>query len=491
MAQLGDSCREHLTRILNTVVTMQMIIMSRRKVVYGGERSLIQAIVSLLLCTLLTTAQGQLASVAQDSLLVSIGERELCGTYIVQQGDSTVSIAQKVGVTYEDLLAALQQCIDYKEGEFLQTGQIVCLPPYSPACESVRSVDNNPKCKSYTVQIGDTLARISTSLNLNTNDLLYLNNLNISDPVSPGQVLKLPPWGSSCPGGNSNSSADGSATVSQCQLYTVGPGETWTSIANKFQVSEDSIKSSNIDVSKEEPGVGYRLKIPIGEKGCDKIDIGRDCKMYISNGGETMEAVAKQTSLAVLQLLEINSRYKSPADVTEPGAQIKLPPWSSACGSNFTVINRPEYVYSYCFIQCTRNYAPLTFMFTYICRTSDSSETVKIPIVNETAMPPDMTGVAPFEAQPPVIDISPMENTQKPSATSTTNPSAEVTGEPSLAPETEIGKFIFDIFLGQMTQECFLQKQDNFIAVVANAANVSTENLVVRFGTFVSLEFKS
>jgi len=107
-----------------------------------------------------------------------------------------MSVSQAQGVNYEDMVSALQECIGFQEGDFLQVGQAICLPPYTPACKFVQSVSGNTACKEYNVQIGDTLQSIASTFGIYSQYLEELNKDTITpgQPLSAGTQLRLPPW---------------------------------------------------------------------------------------------------------------------------------------------------------------------------------------------------------------------------------------------------------------------------------------------------------
>jgi len=202
-----------------------------------------------------------------------------CETYTVASGDSALSIAQKFQVDYEVLVAALQDCIGYVDGTVLQIGQRACIPPYSPSCKFVSTAGDDGTCKYYTVQYGDTLANVASSFSTDLADLAKLNGLNLNTTVVPQMKLALPPWDKNCP---------------------------------------DDILPK---VTSPPPDSS-------------------ECKIYISNGGESLDSIAGKYSVTLEGLLQVNSNYTTDKK-TEPGDQIKLPPWSDTCRDNATVVNRP------------------------------------------------------------------------------------------------------------------------------------------------------
>ena len=206
--------------------------------------------------------------------------KTFCETYTVASGDSALSIAQKFQIDYEVLVAALQDCIGYVDGTVLQIGQRACIPPYSPSCKFVAATGDDGKCKYYTVQYGDTLANIASSFRTDLAELATLNGLNLNTTVIPLMKLALPPWDKNCP---------------------------------------DDILP--------------KITTPPSDSS--------ECSIYISNGGETLDSIAAKYSVALDALLQVNSQYSDTGEKTEPGDQIKLPPWSDTCADNATVVNRP------------------------------------------------------------------------------------------------------------------------------------------------------
>lgn len=201
-----------------------------------------------------------------------------CETYTVSPGDSALSISQKFGLDYESFVSDLTECIGYVEGNVLQIGQKVCLPPYSPGCKFVSTAGEDGGCKYYTVQYGDTLAMIAGSFNMEVADFAALNGFNLTNTVKPMMKLALPPWDESCPK----------------------------------------------DI----------LSKPVQESQAS------GCQVYISSGGESIRDIASKSSTKESDLLYYNPEYQNGQQI-EPGAQIKLNLWGENCKDNVMVVNRP------------------------------------------------------------------------------------------------------------------------------------------------------
>ncbi len=77
----------------------------------------------------------------------------------------------------------------------MQTGDTICLPGSELAgCPNVASFNNNPKCKYYSLQPGESIATIAVGLNLYQPDIEAANPDIIQRKLQVGDLIKLPPW---------------------------------------------------------------------------------------------------------------------------------------------------------------------------------------------------------------------------------------------------------------------------------------------------------
>ena len=101
-------------------------------------------------------------------------------SYIVKSGDTLFNISQKYNIKW-DLMA---QVNGLSEPYVLHIGQTIKIPQATTS-----AVPN----KIYTVANGETLAMIAQKFNVTPDDIIAVNpNLQKSDLVTPGQVIKLP-----------------------------------------------------------------------------------------------------------------------------------------------------------------------------------------------------------------------------------------------------------------------------------------------------------
>ncbi|NLM40639.1 MAG: LysM peptidoglycan-binding domain-containing protein [Firmicutes bacterium] len=146
--------------------------------------------------------------------------------YTVQPGDSMFLIARRFGVSLDALIAANPQI---QNPALIFPGQIVCVPtspaPPPPVCP--------PGTFRYTVRPGDSMFLIAQRFGVSLNALIAANP-QISNPslIFPGQVICVPSAPpTTCPPGTFR--------------YTVQPGDTMFTIAQRFGVSLNALIAAN------------------------------------------------------------------------------------------------------------------------------------------------------------------------------------------------------------------------------------------------------
>ncbi len=158
-------------------------------------------------------------------------------TYVVQAGDSLWAIANRYGITVDELKSA-----NNLSSNLLSVGQVLIIPtgenPVVPPEETT----------TYTVVRGDSLWSIAKQFGLTVDELKRANNLT-SNTLSVGQVLVIP--------------VSGTVEVpSSPTVYTVQSGDSLWSIANRFGTTVDALKSLN-NLSSNLLQIGQQLLIPV------------------------------------------------------------------------------------------------------------------------------------------------------------------------------------------------------------------------------------
>ncbi len=197
--------------------------------------------------------------------------------YIVKNGDTLGEIAEKYGLSSDDL-----KTVNGLKNTKLQIGQKLLIPSSNPepvkisdsqeqpaadpgngkADKAQNSPENIPaETFEYTVRKGDTLGHIAERHNSSSKDLKEANGLK-NDKLRIGQVLIIP--GNAQP----RTHVVAYATITpdapepaNAGVYTVVKGDTPGGIAHKLGVgADDLIKLNNIDSKKLQ--IGQRLTVP-------------------------------------------------------------------------------------------------------------------------------------------------------------------------------------------------------------------------------------
>lgn len=133
---------------------------------------------------------------------------------------------------------------------------------------------------TYKVVSGDTLYSISKKLDTSVSEIKKLNNLS-SNSLSVGQILKIPTK---------------VVDVGDMELYQVKSGDTLYSIANKYNISINELKTLN-DLIDNNLSVGQLLNVPSG------LSL---VNTYVVESGDTLYSVAKKFDISVNKLKEYN-----------------------------------------------------------------------------------------------------------------------------------------------------------------------------------------
>ncbi len=128
--------------------------------------------------------------------------------YQVQSGDTLENIANKLGVSMEQLMQ-----LNGLNNKNVMPGMYLVVPQV-----------NNIFAK-YIVKKGDNIYEIARKYNIDPNQLLKLNGLNSSDIIYPNQELLIP---------NAN-----------VKIYVTSEGDTLNKIIGELGTSADNIQRQN------------------------------------------------------------------------------------------------------------------------------------------------------------------------------------------------------------------------------------------------------
>jgi N-acetylmuramoyl-L-alanine amidase len=132
----------------------------------------------------------------------------------------------------------------------------------------------------YKVKAGDTLYSIANKLDTSVSELKEIDNLS-TNVLKIGQVLKIPTK---------------VVDIGDTELYQVKSGDTLYSIANKYNVSVNELKTIN-NLTNNNLAIGQLLNVP---SGLSSVNV------YIVEKGDTLYSIAKKFDIAVNKLKEYN-----------------------------------------------------------------------------------------------------------------------------------------------------------------------------------------
>ena len=174
------------------------------------------------------------------------------GSYTVQAGDSYWRIANKYGISIEEL-----QRLNGTSSYFLYPGQSLVVPGSasntSGSAASTSSSTTSTRSAapaaggSYTVQAGDSYWRIANKYGISIQELQRLNGTS-DYTLHPGQSIKVPGSGTNVSASSNSSSASTSTTSAAPAAggsYTVQAGDSYWRIANKYGISISELQRLN------------------------------------------------------------------------------------------------------------------------------------------------------------------------------------------------------------------------------------------------------
>lgn len=227
--------------------------------------------------------------------------------YTIRAGDTLFNLASRFNTTVQAIINA-NPGIDPNN---LQVGQRICIPvaPGPGDC---------PGGFMYTIRAGDTFFTIANRFNISVDALVQANPGVDPDRLQIGQQICVPtaPGPGLCPGGF---------------LYTIRAGDTFFSLAARFNVSVQALISANPGVDPNRLMIGQQICIPTAPPA--------ECPggfMYTIRAGDTFFGLAARFNVTVQQLINANPGVDP--NRLEIGQQICIPtqaPGPGPCPGGF------------------------------------------------------------------------------------------------------------------------------------------------------------
>ena len=201
--------------------------------------------------------------------------------YTVVAGDTLIGIAQRFNVS-------LQAIINANPGidpNFIQIGQVICIPRVTPP---------TPPCPNgflYTVVAGDTLFILAQRFNVTVQAIINANPGIDPNFLQVGQVICIPrpiPPTPPCPNGF---------------LYTIMAGDTLFSLAQRFNVTVQAIINANPGIDPNRLQIGQVICIPRPMPPTPPCPNGF---LYTIRPGDTLFSIAQRFNVTVQAIINVN-----------------------------------------------------------------------------------------------------------------------------------------------------------------------------------------
>jgi len=228
-------------------------------------------------------------------------------TYTVLRGDTLYSIAQKYGITVDEL-----KSYNNITGNTLQIGQVLQIP--------MKEIEEENNYINYTVKSGDSLYKIAREFDTTVKEIIDLNNLTTT-LLTIGQILKIP------------SDIQSSDNI----YYTVVSGDSLYSIARRYGVTVDDIISAN-NLTSTVLDIGDILLIPVSSS--DNEDNQDNYINYTVVSGDSLYSIATRFNTTVNEIKSFNNLTSNTLQI---GQTLRIP-----TGENYRTytVTRGDSLYS-------------------------------------------------------------------------------------------------------------------------------------------------
>jgi len=227
-------------------------------------------------------------------LFISGGEEEppiSTNTYTVQRGDTLYKIAQQFNTTVGEIIS-----LNNLTNTTLSIGQVLRIPTINQQPE-----EPEQDFITYTVKSGDSLWKISQAYGISVNDIINANNLT-STSLQIGDTLIIPVTSTEEPT---------LPPTSNYIEYIVKSGDSLWLIANRYNTTIDAIKDAS-GITSNTLQIGQILRIPTSNS----------YTTYTVKSGDNLYSIARQFNTTVNEIKKLNSLT---SNVLSIGQVLRIP----------------------------------------------------------------------------------------------------------------------------------------------------------------------
>jgi spore coat assembly protein SafA len=240
------------------------------------------------------------------------------GRYTVVAGDTMFTIAQRFGVSLQALINANPHI---SNPNLIFPGDVICVPGAPPGAGRVPASCPAGFQGRYTVQPGDTMFAIAQQCGISLQALINANP-HITDPnqIFPCDVLCVP-----CPQPGRVPASCPSGFQAQ---YTVRPGDSMFTIAQRFGVSLQALINANPHIANPnqifpcdvlcvpcvDVGVTPCFQAPLGNRVPASCPTGFGGR-YTVRPGDSMFTIAQRFGVSLQALINANPHIADPNQI--------------------------------------------------------------------------------------------------------------------------------------------------------------------------------
>ena len=239
-------------------------------------------------------------------------------TYTVRPGDSLFAIAERFHTT----VAALEAANHIGTNGLIRIGQVLQITTLPSAAATT---------STYVVRAGDTLSGIAGRLGVALPALEAANGLNATSILEIGQVLTLP-------GATTVVASGERSTAASPTVYRVQPGDTLSSISQRFGVSLATLYALNGLGPTSVLQIGERIRLAAAPRPVTSATRRAPSLAggtYVVQPGDTLSGIASASGISLATLMQLNPGI-NPADL-QIGARLQLPGKASIPSSTSAV----------------------------------------------------------------------------------------------------------------------------------------------------------
>ncbi|MEN2767410.1 C40 family peptidase [Ornithinibacillus xuwenensis] len=225
--------------------------------------------------------------------------------HTIEKGDYLSVLAREYDVTVDAIKAANGMTSD-----LVSLGQVLTIPTI---IQGITTTNDAPIESNYTVVAGDSLWGIANRYNTTVTALKLINNLT-SDTLRIGQMLRIP-------SGNAVADTSEEQVPAANMEYKVVAGDSLWSIAQRYGVHVDAIRSSN-NLDSDNLRIGQKLIISKEESSTVSPSQTVVNSSHTVTSGDTLYSIAKRYNVTVEQLKSANQLTSNTISL---GQVLKIP----------------------------------------------------------------------------------------------------------------------------------------------------------------------